>query len=143
MTFPGEASENAAGSVDGWGVLAAGEAGYRLAVAGATVERYAGIVAQTFHQSAFTETSDFGLSFPSQTFNKVTSSLGARMATRVQAAGITFEPQVKLAWAHDLRDESLTMTAALFDAPFSCRQRSRGATARSSASTWWDGVRRT
>jgi len=118
VTFPGLASESAQGSVGGWGVLAAGEAGYRLGIAGATVEPYAGITAQTFHQAAFTETSDFGLSFPAQSFNKVTSRFGARAATRFQAAGVTLEPQAQLAWAHDWHDDSLTMQAALFDAPF-------------------------
>jgi len=38
---------------------------------------------------SFTETSDFGLSFPAQTFSKVISSLGARLVTRFHAAGIT------------------------------------------------------
>jgi hypothetical protein len=52
VTFPDEASENANGSVSGWGVLAAGEAGYRLSVAGTTLEPYAGIAAQTYHQAA-------------------------------------------------------------------------------------------
>jgi uncharacterized protein with beta-barrel porin domain len=118
VTFPGVASETAEGSISGWGVLASGEGGYRLAVSGATLEPYAGISAQAYHQAAFTETSDFGLSFPAQTFSKVTSRFGARLATRFQTAGITLEPQAKLAWAHDWHDDSLTMQAALFDAPF-------------------------
>ena len=118
VVFPGESSSLAQGSVSGWGALVAGETGYRFDALGGTVEPYAGLTAETLHQAAFTESGAFGLNFPAQTFRKVTSALGTRVAKRFQLADVTLAPQGSLAWTHDLRDNSLTTQASLFDAPF-------------------------
>lgn len=118
IVFPDETNASAAGSFNGWGGLVSAEAGYRFDTLGATVEPYAGMTAQTLHQAAFTESSSFGLGFPAQTFRKVTSALGTRIATRFQLASVTLAPQARLAWTHDLQDTSLVTEASLFDAPF-------------------------
>lgn len=117
IVFPG-ASINAAGSIDGWGALAAGEAGYRFNAAGVTFKPYVGLTAQTLERSAFTENSAFGLSFPSQSFLRVNTDVGISASSSFQARGFTFMPTVKLAWTHDLRDDTLATQTALFDSPF-------------------------
>lgn len=117
IVFPG-ASTTAGGSINGWGALAAGEAGYRFNVAAVTLKPYVGLTAQTFNRNAFTESSAFGLSFPAQTFTRVTTDVGVSASSTFQARGFTFAPMVKVAWAHDLRDDTLATQAELFDAPF-------------------------
>lgn len=126
VIFPDETSAVADGSISGWGGLASGEAGYRFALARATLEPYAGLTGQFLHQAAFSESSDFGLDFPAQNFGKITTALGARAATQFQFAGITLAPQGKLAWTHDVRADYLTTQAALFDAPFSIQSADPG-----------------
>ncbi len=106
------------GSYTGWGVLGAIEAGYRFDWDDVTLKPYAGLTVQQLSQGNFVETTGVGLSFPDQDFTKVTSALGARAATRFESGGLTFAPQVRVAWEHDLSDDTLTTQAALFGAPF-------------------------
>ena len=118
IVFPGEATPTATGSVNGWGGLVAGEAGYRFNVSGATLKPYVGLTGQILNQNAFTESTDFGLSFPAQTFTKLTTTVGTVATTTFQSGSVTFMPQAKVAWMHDLRNDTLTTQAALFDVPF-------------------------
>lgn len=118
IVFPGEATPTAIGSVNGWEGLVTGEAGYRFNVSGVTLKPYVGLTAQTLNQNAFTESTDFGLSFPGQTFTKVTTAVGTWATTTFQSGSVTFMPQAKVAWMHDLRDDTLTTQTALFDVPF-------------------------
>ena len=117
LTFPA-AMPLVGASANGWGALAAGEVGYRFDVAGATLKPYAGLTAQTFKQNAFAENATFGLTFPEKNFNRLTSALGLWTTTTFRSQGITFMPQVKVAWTQDLRDEALVTPAALLDQPF-------------------------
>jgi outer membrane autotransporter protein len=117
VDFPGE-SPTANGSMNGWGGLAAGEVGYRFNVKGATLEPYAGLTAQTLSQRGFTESTSFGLDFPSQSYGLLTSAVGIAASETFQAGAFTFMPVAKVAWTHELRNDTLTTQAALFDAPF-------------------------
>ncbi|NVO14085.1 MAG: autotransporter domain-containing protein [Rhodoplanes sp.] len=118
-SFRTVASVATAGKTDGVGALAAGEAGYKLAADRFTVMPYVGLVAQTFRRDGFSETGTFGLTYPRQTFTKVTSTVGAA-ATIVFTApdGAHYRPELRLGWGHDFRDDALTTQAALLDTPF-------------------------
>jgi subtilase-type serine protease len=117
IAFPGEAV-TAGGSLSGWGALAAGDAGYLFEFAGATLKPFVGLTGQSFNRRAFTETTDFGLSFPSQTFNRLTSEVGAWATTLLHADLTTYMLQLKLSWTDDFGDQALTTQAALLDQPF-------------------------
>lgn len=78
-----------------------------------------GLTDQVSRQNAYTESTDFGLSFPAQTFVKTTTALGALATTTFQVGGVTLMPEARIAWTHDLRDDALTTQSSLFDAPFS------------------------
>jgi uncharacterized protein with beta-barrel porin domain len=79
---------------------------------------YVGLTGQILNQASFTENTNFGLSFPAQTYTKVTTAVGAWVTTTYQFGGVMFVPQANVAWTHDLRNDTLTTQAALFDAPF-------------------------
>ncbi len=117
IVFPGE-STAASGSVNGWGILAAADADYRFSFGGATVKPFVGLTAQNFRRRSFTETTDFGLSFDSQTFHLLTSEAGLWTTTLFHYGLITIMPQVKLSWTRDLRDDTLVTQAALLGEPF-------------------------
>jgi autotransporter-associated beta strand protein len=117
VTFP-SATPLASASMSGWGALVAGEAGYRFQVAGGTLKPYVGMTAQRFDQNSFRENAVFSLNVPTQTYNRVTSALGLWATTTFQSLGMTFMPQAKVAWTHDLRDDALVTSAALLEAPF-------------------------
>lgn len=118
IVFPGLTTPTATGSVNGWGGLIAGEAGYRFDIAGVMLKPFVGLTGQFLKQNAFTETTDFGLTFPAQTFTKVTTAAGTLVTRTFQSGEITYMPQIKGAWLHDLRNNTLTTQAALLDAPF-------------------------
>jgi outer membrane autotransporter protein len=117
IAFPGEFS-TASGSVNGWGGLAAGDAGYRFDLGGTTLKPFVGLTGQSFNRRAFAETTGFGLSFPSQTFNRLTSELGLWSTTLVQSGLTTYMLQLKLSWTNDFGNQALTTQAALLDQPF-------------------------
>jgi uncharacterized protein with beta-barrel porin domain len=117
IVFPGE-NVTAAAAIKGWGGLVAGEAGYRINLLGATLKPYVGLSRQILRQASFTESSDVGLTFPTQTFQKLTTAVGASAWTTVRSGGITFMPQAKLAWTRDVRNDALTSQAALLDQTF-------------------------
>ena len=108
----------AQGSYTGWGVLGAIEAGYLFDWDDVALKPYAGLTVQQLQQGNFVETTGVGLSFPDQSFTKVTSALGVRAATRFDWDGLTFAPQLRLAWEHELSDDTLVTQVALFGAPF-------------------------
>ncbi|MFD2182131.1 autotransporter domain-containing protein [Rhodoplanes azumiensis] len=113
------AGTGTAGATDGVGLLAAGEAGYRLPTGRFTLMPYVGLTAQTFRRDGFTETGTFGLTYPRQTFDKLTSTAGVAASTVFTALdGANFQPEVRLAWGHDWRDDALTAQASLLDQPF-------------------------
>ena len=117
VAFPGE-SVTASSSTNGWGALAAADAGYRFDLAGATFKPFVGLTGQTFSRGAFTETTDFGLNFPSQSFNRVTSEIGL-WATRLFHSDLaTYMLQAKASWTNDFGNDGLTTQAALLDQPF-------------------------
>jgi uncharacterized protein with beta-barrel porin domain len=106
------------GTPDGWGLLAAAETGYRLAVSGAEIEPYAGLTMQTYGRGAYGETGSVGLDFPHQYFSRVQPALGARLSSNFEIAGLQIDPHADVAWTHDMGDAGLTMQAEFFDAPF-------------------------
>lgn len=106
------------GSTDGIGTLLALQAGYRLDAGGVTLEPLAGFTAQTLRRNGFTETTPFGLTFPTQTFARFTTELGGKVAAQFDIADVTVMPQVKLVWAHDAGDAGLVTHAAIFGSPF-------------------------
>lgn len=117
IAFPGEAV-TAAGSLSGWGALAAGDAGYLFEFAGASLKPFVGLTGQSFNRRAFTESTDFGLNFPSQTFNRLTSEVGVWATTLLHCDLTTYMLQVKLSWTDDFGNQALTTQAALLDQPF-------------------------
>ncbi|WP_294540166.1 autotransporter domain-containing protein [uncultured Rhodoblastus sp.] len=117
ISFPGQFA-SASGSINGWGGLIAGDAGYRFDVEGTTLKPFVGLTGQTFNRRAFNETTDFGLSFPSQSFNRLTSEVGL-WATRLFHNGLTtYMVQLKGSWTEDFGNQALTTQAALLDQPF-------------------------
>jgi outer membrane autotransporter protein len=117
IAFPGE-SVTASSSMNGWGALAAADAGYRFDFAGATLKPFVGLTGQTFSRGAFTETTDFGLSFPSQSFDRVTSEVGLWATKLFHSDLTTYMLQAKASWTNDFGNEGLTTYAALLDQPF-------------------------
>ncbi|WP_294538824.1 autotransporter domain-containing protein [uncultured Rhodoblastus sp.] len=117
ISFPGQFA-SASGSINGWGGLIAGDAGYRFDVEGTTLKPFVGLTGQTFNRRAFTETTDFGLSFPSQSFNRLTSEVGL-WATKLFHNGLTtYMVQLNGSWTEDFGAQALTTQAALLDQPF-------------------------
>lgn len=118
IIFPGQFA-SPTGSVNGWGALVAGDAGYRFDLAGVSLKPFVGMTGQSFNRRAFTETTDFGLSFPSQTFNRLTSEVGLWTTTLFNSSLATFMLQLKVAWTNDFGNQALATQAALLDQPFS------------------------
>src|SRR5207244_6548354 len=107
IALPG-VSTTSAGTLQGFGGLLATEIGYRFDLRGVAFKPFAGIDAQIFRRGGFFETTDFGLSFPAQTFNKLTASAGAMATTQVKVFDtLTLMPVLKLTYARDLRDDTL------------------------------------
>jgi uncharacterized protein with beta-barrel porin domain len=125
IAFPGEAVTTA-GSLSGWGGLAAADAGYLFEFAGATLKPFVGLTGQTFNRSGFTETTDFGLAFPTQTFYRLTSEVGAWATTLLHADLTTYMVQLKLSWTDDFGNQALTTQAALLDQPFAIQAANPG-----------------
>ncbi len=117
ISFPG-VSTPTGGTVNGWGLLAAGDAGYQFDLIGVTLKPFAGLTGQNFHRNGFTETSDFGLSFPTRTFDRVTGELGVWTTKLFHAGATTYMLQFKAAWTDDFSNPALTTQAALLDQPF-------------------------
>ena len=126
IELPG-VSTTASGSLRGFGGLFATEVGYRLKLNDITLKPFAGLSTQMFRRGGFTETSDFGLTFPAQTFNKLTASAGVMATTQFRVGnGLTLMPMLKLTYARDLRDDALVSQAALLDEPFLIQTASPG-----------------
>lgn len=107
IMFPGE-SLTASSSMNGWGGLAAADAGYRFDLMGATFQPFVGLTGLTFSRGAFTETSDFGLSFASQSFNRVTSEVGLWATKLLHSDATTYMLQAKASWTNDFGNDGLT-----------------------------------
>lgn len=109
------------GNANGFGGGVALEAGYRIPLGTGTIKPFANVAWQGFRRDSYTETQQpFGLAFPSQYFEKVTTTVGATLSTQTRFAnGATLMPEFKLGWAHDWRDTTLVTQAALLDQPFS------------------------
>jgi len=109
-----------AGRTDGFGGGVAFEAGYRLPAGALTVKPYAGIAWQGLRRNGYIETQlPFGLIYPTQWFEKLTTTLGVSLATQRRFAnGVVVMPEFKFGWGHDLRDTTLVSEAALLDNAF-------------------------
>ncbi|MBN9049224.1 MAG: autotransporter domain-containing protein [Rhizobiales bacterium] len=109
------------GNASGFGGGVSVEAGYRIPVGIATLKPFAGLAWQGFRRDGYTETQQpFGLTFPSQYFEKITTTLGIAASTQTRFEnGFTLMPEIKLGWGHDWRDSTLVTQAALLDQPFS------------------------
>ena len=109
-----------AGRTDGFGGGVAFEAGYRLPAGALTVKPYAGIAWQGLRRNGYTETQlPFGLVYPTQWFEKLTTTLGVSLGTQRRFAnGVVVMPEFKFGWGHDLRDTTLVSEAALLDNAF-------------------------
>ena len=128
VTFPGE-SVTASSSMNGWGELAAADAGYRFDLMGSTFKPFVGLTGQTFSRRAFTETSDFGLSFPSQSFDRATSEVGLWATRLFHSDSTTYMLQAKASWTNDFGNQGLTTQAALLDQPFTIAAANPGGSA--------------
>ncbi len=108
------------GSTGGVGAGVALEAGYRIPVAMLVFKPYAGLGWQGFRRDAYAESQQpFGLSFAAQTSDRLTSTLGVAVSSRLQTLeGLTLVPEMKLGWGHDLRDTTLVSQAALLGEGF-------------------------
>lgn len=96
------------------------EAGYIIPIAQFTVKPYAGIAWQGLRLNGYSETQQpFGLTYPTQNFDKLTTTLGVAFSTTARVAGaVTLMPELKVGWGHDLRDTTLVSQAALVDSAF-------------------------
>ncbi len=106
------------GNANGLAALIGGEAGYRIPIGIATLKPFVGLDWQMLRRNGYEETTAFGLSYPTQTFTKITTKLGVASSVKFQSHGMTYLPELRAAWAHDLRDTTLTTQAALLDSPF-------------------------
>src|SRR5690606_6688918 len=97
------------GNTNGFGGGVSFEAGYRVPAGPLTVKPYAGLAWQGLRRKAYTETQQpFGLAYPTQWFEKLTTTLGASFSIQQRFAnGVVVTPEFKLGWAHDLRDTTL------------------------------------
>lgn len=114
-------SSGVQGRANGIGIATSLEAGYRIPLGGDwVVKPYAGIGWQGFRRDAYSENQQpFGLVYAAQTYDKLTTTAGAALSTRMRTVdGTTLMPELKLAWAHDLRDTTLVSQAALLDESF-------------------------
>lgn len=109
------------GNTQGFGGSIGLEAGYLVPLAQFTMKPYAGITWQGLRLNGYSETQQpFGLTYPAQTFEKLTTTLGVAFSTTTRAAdAVTLMPELKVGWAHDLRDTTLVSQAALLDSAFS------------------------
>jgi outer membrane autotransporter protein len=109
------------GSANGIGIGTALEAGYRFAIAPDVVLKpFAGLNWQGFRRDGYSESNlPIGLVYATQTYDKLTTSVGAALSARVRTIdGTTLMPEVKLGWGYDLRDTTLVSQAALLDESF-------------------------
>ena len=111
-------TDMATGSAGGWGGFATAKAGYNLGMGDVALEPFAELTGTTLQRDAYTETTPFGLDFPTQTASRATTALGIDAGTRFESFGVTVMPQLRLAWTHDIGDEGLLTQADLFGAPF-------------------------
>jgi outer membrane autotransporter protein len=106
------------GSANAFGGGVSVEAGYIVPFAFADVKPYAGLAYQALRRDGFTETQPFGLTYPSQNFEKLTTTVGVAFSKTYKTEKVTLVPELKLGWGHDLRDTTLVSQAALLDNPF-------------------------
>lgn len=116
------------GNANGFGGGVSFEAGYRIPAGEATVKPYAGIGWQGLRRDGYTETQQpFGLVYPSQSFEKLTTTLGASVSMRQRFAnGVVVTPEFRIGWGHDLRDTTLVSQGALLDSAFTTGAASPG-----------------
>jgi outer membrane autotransporter protein len=127
------------GTPQGWSILGAVQAGYRIALSGLALQPYAGMMLQTYRQGAYDETGIVGLNFPDQDFSRAQTRLGMRLATELEVAGLSLRPQADIAWTHDIGDAGLATEAGIFAVPFlidAARPGRDGALVRAGLSAW-------
>jgi len=109
-----------AGSARGIGGGVSAEAGYLIPFMLGTAKPFVGLSWQGLRRDGYAETQQpFGLTYPAQSFDKLTTTVGIAVSTEQRLAnGATIMPEFKLAWGHDLRDTTLVSQAALLDTPF-------------------------
>ncbi|MDO9412287.1 MAG: autotransporter domain-containing protein [Pseudolabrys sp.] len=108
------------GETNGVGAGVSVEGGYRIRMGDVVVKPFAGLAWQGFRRDGYTESQQpIGLVFPSQYFEKVTSTLGVALSQTTRFGnGATLMPEFKLGWGHDWRDTTLVSQAALLDSSF-------------------------
>ncbi|MBR1217425.1 autotransporter domain-containing protein [Bradyrhizobium sp. U87765 SZCCT0131] len=137
-------SSSLQGSTNGVGVATSLEAGYRIPLAtNVTLKPFAGINWQGFRRDGYSESQlPFGLVYAAQTYDKLTTTAGVALSARLRTTdGVTIVPEVKLAWAHDLRDTTLVSEAALLDETFTVAAAQPGrdaAVVGAKLSGWWN-----
>jgi len=116
------------GNASGFGGSVSFEAGYRILAGSVTMKPYAGITWQGLRRDGYAETQQpFGLVYPSQSFEKLTTTLGAAISTQRRFAnGVVVTPEFRIGWGHDLRDTTLISQAALLDSAFTVGAASPG-----------------
>jgi len=116
------------GKARGFGGGISGEAGYLIPFAAATLKPFVGLSWQGLRRDGYSETQQpFGLTYPSQWYEKLTTTVGLALSTQQRlGGGATLMPEFKLAWGHDLRDTTLVSEAALLDNAFTVAGASPG-----------------
>ena len=117
MLMPGS---TITGNTQGMGGSVGIEAGYKFDLSlGITAKPFAGLTWQGLRRDGYSESlMPFGLQYPAQSYDKLTTTLGATLTSQQRIGIATLMPELTLAWAHDLRDTTMTSEAALLDSAF-------------------------
>ena len=118
VSLPG-ASAQASGHVTDTQLLGSIEAGYGVALGGATVTPFAGLSLGTVDQDGFTETGAGALDLQvrKQSQSSVKSTLGARLAADLPLGAALVETDLQLGWAHEFAPTGRSTVAAFTGAP--------------------------
>jgi uncharacterized protein with beta-barrel porin domain len=112
------------GGTHGLGYSAYGDAGYRFqiptAVGAGYVKPFAGLNYSALARDAATERSASGLefSFPSQTFERLSSLAGVDFGVTIPGSVVSFRPEFRLAYLHDYINPAPLIHATLVGQPF-------------------------
>ncbi|WP_246088885.1 S8 family peptidase [Phreatobacter stygius] len=123
----------ARGATQGFGLLATAEIGYRFSVAtalgSAFLKPFAGFAYADINRGAFGETGagGFNLTVLADRPSRALAQLGLSAGLSVTGAhGVTWRPELRLAWGHDFKDPSAATSATLLGQTFTTKDASLG-----------------
>ncbi|MBN8941770.1 MAG: autotransporter domain-containing protein [Rhizobiales bacterium] len=129
----GDAKLAARGATRGLGLLATGEFGYRFSLAtglgSAFLKPFAGFTYTDLNRAAFTETGAGGFNLtvwgdrPSRAMAQLGISTGLSIAG---AGGLTWRPELRVAWGHDFKDPSVATSSAILGQSFTAQDARQG-----------------